>query len=50
VVFRYYLNVNRPAIFERKIQTSEQGREVVFGVPNDKGALAAAELSEAVLH
>ena len=43
------LNIDRPAIFEREVQSREQGIEVVFRLPDDNGILAAAQLSEAAL-
>src|SRR5208282_382309 len=36
------LNIDRPAIFEREVQSREQGLEVVFRIPDDNGILAAA--------
>ena len=47
VPFRNRLHVDRPAVFESKVQTHEQGREVVFGALDDKGIPAAAQLPEA---
>jgi hypothetical protein len=47
VSFRDDLDVDRPAIFEGKIETHEQGRKIVFCVADDHGIPAAAQLSEA---
>src|ERR1700687_1724100 len=42
------LNIDWPAIFERKIHVGEQSREIVLLFPDDNRVLAAAQLPEAV--
>src|SRR5208282_3854575 len=39
-LFGDHCNIDRPAVFEGKIQTREQGREIVLRIPDDDGVPA----------